>query len=324
MEKVLKIEVTEGHSGERLDKFLAQELREDYSRAFIQKLIQDGKVLVSGNAVKRHYSVSPGESVEVTVPEPTGYNVEAEDIPIDIVYEDEHLLVVNKSQEMVVHPAPGNYSGTLVNALLWYCKTLSGVGGVQKPGIVHRIDKGTSGLLVVAKDDKTHRGLAKQFKNKTITRVYNAIVRGVVELDNGVIELGLARSHRDRKKMAVSFDEENSKMAVTRYKVLKRFKDTTLVELVLGTGRTHQIRVHMAYIGHPLVGDEKYGTRSPLGRPALHAKTLGFTHPATGEYMEFTSELPGDMREIIERESGIADGGTGKKDGKKLNTGAGR
>ncbi len=304
MEKILTVEVTEDHGGERVDKFLAQELCEDYSRAFIQRLIQDGKVLVSGNIVKRHYYISPGEFIEVTVPEPTVYNVEAEKIPLDIVYEDEHLLVVNKSQDMVVHPAPGNYSGTLVNALLAYCKTLSGVGGVQKPGIVHRIDKGTSGLLVVAKDDKTHRGLSKQFKAKTIRRVYNAIVRGVVELDNGIIELGVARSKRDRKKMAISFDEENSKMAVTRYKVLKRFKDTTLLELVLGTGRTHQIRVHMSYIGHPLVGDEKYGSRSPLGRPALHAKTLGFTHPITGKYLEFTSDLPKDMQEIIDRESG--------------------
>jgi 23S rRNA pseudouridine1911/1915/1917 synthase len=304
VEKILTVEVTEDHGGERVDKFLAQELCEDYSRAFIQRLIQDGKVLVSGNIVKRHYYISPGEFIEVTVPEPTVYNVEAEKIPLDIVYEDEHLLVVNKSQDMVVHPAPGNYSGTLVNALLAYCKTLSGVGGVQKPGIVHRIDKGTSGLLVVAKDDKTHRGLSKQFKAKTIRRVYNAIVRGVVELDNGIIELGVARSKRDRKKMAISFDEENSKMAVTRYKVLKRFKDTTLLELVLGTGRTHQIRVHMSYIGHPLVGDEKYGSRSPLGRPALHAKTLGFTHPITGKYLEFTSDLPKDMQEIIDRESG--------------------
>jgi 23S rRNA pseudouridine1911/1915/1917 synthase len=324
MEKILNVEVTEGHRGERLDKFLAEHLREDYSRAFIQRLIQDGKVLVSGNAVKRHYNIVPGEFIEITVPEPTEYHVEAENIPIDVVYEDEHLLVVNKSQEMVVHPAPGNYSGTLVNALLWYCKTLSGVGGVQKPGIVHRIDKGTSGLLVVAKDDKTHRGLSIQFKNKTTRRVYYAIVKGVVELDNGIIELSLSRSHRDRKKMVVSFDEENSRVAVTQYKVLKRFKDMTLVELVLGTGRTHQIRVHMAYIGHPILGDEKYGSRSPLGRPALHAKTLGFVHPITGKYLEFTSELPKDMQEIIERESGIGSRKSGEKDGKKLNIRTGK
>jgi 23S rRNA pseudouridine1911/1915/1917 synthase len=160
MEKLLRVEVTEAHRGQRIDKFLAEELSEDYSRAFIQKLIADGKVLVGGNVVKRHYNIDPGEYIEMTVPEPTVYHVEAEDIPIDIVYEDDHLLVVNKSQEMVVHPAPGNYGGTLVNALLHHCKTLSGVGGVQKPGIVHRIDKGTSGLLVVAKDDKTHRSLA--------------------------------------------------------------------------------------------------------------------------------------------------------------------
>lgn len=302
MEKVLTIEVSEDHKGERLDKFLADELASDYSRAFIQRLLADGKILVGGNIVKRHYHVVPGEYIQVTVPEPTIYHAEAENIPIDIVYEDKHLLIVNKSQDMVVHPAPGNYGGTLVNALLHHCKTLSGVGGEQKPGIVHRIDKGTSGLLVVAKDDKTHRGLAKQFKAKTTRRVYNAIVRGVMELDEGMVEVGITRSHRDRKKMAVSFDEENSKMAVTRYKVLKRFKDITLVELVLGTGRTHQIRVHMEYIGHPLLGDEKYGSAASIGRPALHAKTLGFTHPITGKYMEFTSELPKDMQDIIDNQ----------------------
>jgi 23S rRNA pseudouridine1911/1915/1917 synthase len=320
MEKILTVEVTEEHAGQRLDKFLAEEFAADYSRAFIQKLIADGKVLVGGNAVKRHYNIVPGDFIRITVPEPTEYHVEAENIPIDIVYEDDHLLVVNKSAEMVVHPAPGNYGGTLVNALLYHCKTLSGVGGVQKPGIVHRIDKGTSGILVVAKDDLTHRGLAKQFKSKTIKRVYNAIVKGVVELDNGIISLGLARSNRDRKKMAVSFDEDNSKMAVTRYKVLKRFKDMTLVELVLGTGRTHQIRVHMAYIGHPLLGDEKYGSRAEIGRPALHAKMLGFTHPITGEYLEFTSPMPKDMQEVIDRESGAGSreaGGT-KGPGKKI------
>ena len=324
MEKILTIEVMQDQSGERIDKFLADQFADEHSRAFIQKLIKDGKVLAGGNIVKRHYHIALGEYIQITIPEPVEYHIEAENIPIDVIYEDDHLLLVNKAQEMVVHPAPGNYSGTLVHALLHHCKTLSGIGGVLKPGIVHRIDKGTSGILVVAKDDLTHRGLARQFKNKTTRRVYNAIVRGVVELDNGIIEIGLTRSNRDRKKMAVSFDEEKSKMAITQYRVLKRFKDMSLLEVVLGTGRTHQIRVHMEHIGHPLLGDEKYGSRAPIGRPALHAKTLGFTHPITGKYMEFTSELPKDMQDIIDMESEIVSRESREKNGKKFNTRTGK
>jgi 23S rRNA pseudouridine1911/1915/1917 synthase len=298
-EEHFRIEVEASDSGKRLDKFLADTLSEKFSRAFLQKLIAKGDVLVNGRSAKSHHKVNAGEKVEVRIPEARLAAIKAEDIPLDIIYEDDHLLVVNKSADMVVHPAPGNYGGTLVNALLWHCRNLSGIGGELKPGIVHRIDKGTSGLLVVAKDDASHRGLANQFKNKTMKRVYVALVKGVVELDNGIIELPIGRHGRDRKKMAVKF--EDSKEALTQYKVLKRFKDFTMVELVLGTGRTHQIRVHMAYMGHPLLGDETYGSAGPISRPALHAKTLGFTHPATKEYMEFTSGLPDDMKEVISK-----------------------
>ncbi len=292
-----RFEVSAEEKGKRLDKFLVEKLPKRFSRSFIQKLISKDKVLLDGASVKSHHSTSPGEVIDVTIPEAIKSSIKAEDLPLDIIYEDEYLLVVNKSPEMVVHPAPGNYSGTLVNALLAHCKNLSGIGGVLKPGIVHRIDKGTSGLLVVAKNDQAHKGLAKQFKAKTIKRVYIALVKGVVQLDNGIIELPIGRSTRDRKKMAVDF--ASSKNAVTSYKVLKRFKDFTLLEIVLGTGRTHQIRVHMSYIGHPLLGDGKYGSKARLSRPALHAKTLGFVHPATEKYMEFTSDLPEDMKEII-------------------------
>lgn len=291
------VKVAEGHKGERLDKFLVAELSTRFSRSFIQKLIFGGGILLNGRPVKSHHRVSPGELVEINIPKAVQSSIKPEHILLDIVYEDEHLLVVNKPQGMVVHPAPGNYSGTLVNALLWHCANLSGTSGASKPGIVHRLDKGTSGLLVVAKTDEAHIGLAKQFKDRTIKRIYIALVKGVVQLDNGQIELPIGRSVRDRKKMAVKF--ERSKLARTSYRVLKRFKDFTALELQLATGRTHQIRVHLSYIGHPLLGDEKYGTRGVLARPALHASTLGFVHPSTKKYMEFTSELPMDIREIL-------------------------
>lgn len=302
MEKILEFEVNRGDEGVRLDKFLVEQLPKERSRSFIQKLINEGNVLVDGSTAKCHHKTCLGEKINVLIPRPVGYSMEAEKIPLDIVYEDSHLLIVNKPSGMVVHPAPGNFKGTLVNALLWHCKNLSGISGVLKPGIVHRIDKGTSGILAVAKDDRAHRGLAKQFKNKTIKRIYIALVRGVVELDNGIVDVPIGRHSRDRKKMAVDFNE--TKSAITRYKVLERFKDSTLLELMLGTGRTHQIRVHMSYIGHPLVGDEKYGSRAEIGRPALHAKILGFIHPVTKKYMEFTSELPKDMKKAIRKAKG--------------------
>ena len=298
MEKDTKLfEVTQSNAGKRLDKYLADHYKEKFSRAFLQKLISGRDIVVNGHPAKSHQKVSPGDVIEVRVPQALPAEIRAEAIPLAIAYEDEHLIVINKSADMVVHPAPGNYSGTLVNALLKHCANLSGIGGVCKPGIVHRIDKGTSGLLVAAKTDEAHRGLAKQFKDKTINRVYLALVKGVVEHDNGIIELPIGRSTSDRKKMAVKF--EAGRDAKTQYKVIRRFKSHALLELKLGTGRTHQIRVHMSYIGHPLVGDVKYGAKGMLAHPALHAAKLGFVHPVTKRYMEFTSELPDDMNELI-------------------------
>lgn len=299
MEKsALIFRVSEGQKGKRLDRFLADNMAEEFSRSFIQTLIASGDVTLNGAAVKSHHKVSSGDEIRVTVPEAKASpTMEPEEIPLDIVYEDEYLLVVNKPEGMVVHPAPGNWTGTLANALLAHSRNLSGVSGVLKPGIVHRIDKGTSGLLVVAKTDAVHRDLSRQFKNKTTRRVYIALVKGVVELDNGIIEFPIGRSSYDRKRMTVKI--EDGKLARTQYKVLRRFERHTLLELVLGTGRTHQIRVHMAHIGHPLAGDDTYGGGGLLPRPALHAATIGFIHPATKKYMEFKSEIPKDMNELI-------------------------
>lgn len=299
MEKeTLKFEITEKDEGKRLDKFLTENLPDGRSRSFAQKLIRENAVTIGGYSAKSHHKLSRGESVNVVMPAPKESVIFPEDIPIDVVYEDGDVMVINKAPDMVVHPAPGNYKGTLVNALLSYCKNLSGIGGVLKPGIVHRLDKGTSGLILVAKTDRSHISLSKQFKAKVTKRRYVALVKGIVQLDNGLIELPIGRSPRDRKKMAVNF--VSSKDAVTKYHVLKRFSHSTLVELTLLTGRTHQIRVHMAYIGHPVLGDAKYGTRGNLARPMLHAEMIGFTHPATGKYMEFKADMPDDMKELID------------------------
>ncbi|MDD5428522.1 MAG: RluA family pseudouridine synthase [Candidatus Omnitrophica bacterium] len=291
-------EVVPEDKGKRLDKFIVENLPKDFSRVFLQKLIADGHIVVNNAAAKSNHKILPGELIDVEIPKAVKSKIEPEKIKLNIVYEDKDLLVVNKASGMVVHPAPGSKSKTLVNALLAHCKNLSGIGGVLKPGIVHRIDKDVSGLLVVAKTDRAHHKLADQFKDKTASRVYYAVVKGVVQLDNGIIDLPIGRSARDRKKMAVSF--ERSKDAVTKYKVLERFKAASLLEIKLGTGRTHQIRVHMAYIGHPILGDVKYGTTTKdIKRPALHAKMLGFTHPVTGKYMQFKTELPRDIKELV-------------------------
>ena len=297
--EITTFEVTAGDRGQRLDKVLVEKLPKTLSRTYIQKLVKLGGVLVDGASVSSHHKLRAGEKVEISIPRMIGPTVEPEEIPLDIVYEDAYLLVVNKSGNMVVHPAPGNWTGTLANALAAHCRKLSGVAGAVKPGIVHRIDKGTTGLLVVAKTDRAHRALAKQFKNKTSKRLYVALVQGVVELDNGVIDLPIGRNVRDRRKMAVKFAE--AKEAVTGYHVLERFENSTLLELVLETGRTHQIRVHMSHIGHPIVGDDKYGTRGLYARPMLHAKTLGFKHPITKERMEFSSPIPKDMKAAIRK-----------------------
>ncbi len=294
----IKFEVTEEGRAKRLDKFLADRFHDRFSRVFIQRLITKNSVLLNGEEVKNHYLVRQGDRVEIKIPEPVLSSITPEKIKLHIIYEDDDLLVVNKPRGMVVHPAPGNYSGTLVNALLAHCRDLSGIGGVTKPGIVHRIDKDASGLLVVAKNDHAHKSLSRQFKAKAAKRLYVAVVKGVMDLDNGIIELPIGRSSRDRKKMAVSY--EKSKDAVTRYSVMDRMADSTLLEIVLGTGRTHQIRVHMSHIGHPLLGDVKYGSPNAEAKVlCLHAKTLGFTHPVTGKYMEFTSDIPKDMKAII-------------------------
>lgn len=275
----------------RADKWICEQ-NSDITRSMLQKLIKDGQVTVNGKAIVKSYSVKNGDVVKVIVPEPTELDVKPENLPIEIVYQDDDLLVVNKPKGMVVHPAAGNYDGTLVNALLYHCRgQLSSINGVIRPGIVHRIDKNTSGLLIVAKTDKAHLGLAEQIKAHTFTREYQAVVCGRLKEPHGIIEAPIGRHPVDRKKMCVT--DKNSKPAKTEYTVLEEFNGYTLVKLKLFTGRTHQIRVHMAYIGHPVFGDDVYGKPSKLCEgQCLHAKKIGFIHPINGQYYEFDSELP--------------------------------
>ncbi|MEG0012532.1 MAG: RluA family pseudouridine synthase [Cellulosilyticaceae bacterium] len=291
MEQKIEI-VVEDNVGLRLDKFLCDKLS-DYTRSFIQKQIEDENVEVNGVVSLSRYKVRMNDKISVVVPAAKEVDILEENIDINIVYEDQDIIIVDKPQDMVVHPAPGNYTGTLVNALLYHCKeNLSGINGEIRPGIVHRIDKDTSGLLMVAKNDKAHLRLSELLKDHDITRKYHAIVYGNIKEDEGIIEKPVARSPKDRKKMAIV---EGGRYAKTQYKVLERFRDYTYVELTLFTGRTHQIRVHLTSIGHPLLGDPLYGrTKHPFGldKQALHAKVLGFEHPRTNEYVEFNSELP--------------------------------
>ena len=277
----------------RIDKFIASKL-EGVTRSHIQKLIDDGCITVDGKSVKSNHKLKIGQSIDVALPEAKQLDVVAEDIALDIVYEDEHMLVVNKPQNMVVHPAAGNYEGTLVNALMHHCgDSLSGINGVIRPGIVHRIDKDTSGLLLVAKDDATHIGLSEQIKEHSLTRKYIAIVHGNFKNDEGTVDAPIGRHPTDRKRMCIT--EKNSKNAVTHYRVLQRFMEYTLVECKLETGRTHQIRVHMASLGHPVMGDKTYGVKKEkynLSGQLLHAKIVGFIHPITKEYMEFETDIP--------------------------------
>lgn len=288
-------------AGSRLDAFLALNL-EGKTRSAVQKLIDQGKVLVNGKCGKKNDKVKPGDSIRVEIPEPEPLELLPQDIPLDIVYEDEHLLVVNKPKGMVVHPAPGNPDGTLVNALLYHCgQSLSGINGVIRPGIVHRIDKDTSGLLMVAKNDLAHQSLAAQIAAHTFTRMYNTVVYGNLKTDEGTISAPIARHPTDRKKMAVV---PGGREAVTHYQALERLPGFTLVECRLETGRTHQIRVHMAHIGHPVAGDPVYGPKkciTSLNGQCLHARLLGFVHPATGEYMEFDSGLPPYFTDFLEK-----------------------
>lgn len=286
--------IEEEQKGTRIDLVLSLSLP-DTSRSFIQKLFEKGNILVNGKpCTSKKYKVAASDLVEITIPKPVDLQIEAEDIPIDIVYEDEDLLVVDKPRGMVVHPAVGNYTGTLVNAVMFHCgERLSSINGVIRPGIVHRIDKDTSGLLMIAKNDKAHESLSAQLAEHSITRRYQALVYHNIREDEGTVNAPLGRDPKNRLKRAVT--NMNAKHAVTHYKVLERFGKYTLIEAQLETGRTHQIRVHMAYIKHPLVGDLLYGPKKqtvPVEGQMLHAKTLGFEHPRTGVYMEFDSPLP--------------------------------
>lgn len=281
----------------RLDSYLGEAL-EEISRSKIAKMIKDKNILVNQKATKASYLVKEGDVIDIDYKEET-LDVTAEDIPLDIVYEDEDVLVVNKANGMVVHPAVGNNHGTLVNALMYHATSLSDINGAFRPGIVHRIDAYTTGLLMVAKNNYAHEFLAKQLEEKTTTRVYVALVWGVINNDTGTIDAPIGRDTHDRKKMAVS--DVNSKEAITHFRVLERYENATLIELKLETGRTHQIRVHMNYIGHPVVNDAVYGRRKVIDNTGqcLHAKTLGFVHPKTKQYMEFTSELPKCFSDIL-------------------------
>lgn len=293
--------VEAGEAGVRLDVFVTS--REGkLSRSFVQKLIGDGAVTVNQAAARANYRLKEGDTVVVTLPPPVELTVQPEPIALEIYHEDKDVIVVNKPRGMVVHPAEGNYTGTLVNALLYHCRDLSGINGVLRPGIVHRIDKDTSGLLMVAKNDLAHEHLAGQLKEHTVRRGYLALAHGVLTSDRGVVDAPIGRDPRDRQKMAVTI--RNSKAAVTHYRVLGRVGNYTLLKLRLETGRTHQIRVHMAYIGHPLVGDTRYGPGKPhfnLEGQFLHAYLLGFIHPRNGEYMEFRAPLPAELTAVLKK-----------------------
>ena len=287
-------------AGTRADVFLAAKL--GVSRSNMQKLLEDGRVKRGEKIIKANYKVRAGEMFVVDIPEPEPIEAVPEKIPLDIIYEDDDVVVLNKARGMVVHPAPGNYTGTLVNALLYHCSNLSGINSAIRPGIVHRLDKDTSGIMIVAKNDASHISLSRQIQSKTAVRTYLAVVRGNIKTDSGTIETQIARDKTDRKKMAVV--KEGGRDAITDYEVLERFGKYTLVRCKLRTGRTHQIRVHMEYLGYPLVGDPKYSPmKTPFGikGQALHSHTLEFTHPRTGERMKFEAPLPEDMHKIITR-----------------------
>lgn len=292
--------ISEEMEGERIDKCIPL-LAENVTRSYVSKLIKDGSVLVNGVCVKSSYSVKEGDEVVFEIPPAFAPDIEPENIPLDIIYEDDDLIIVNKPKGMVVHPAAGHYSGTLVNALMYHCgDSLSGINGVLRPGIVHRIDMDTTGSVIACKNDFSHNSIAEQLKEHSITRCYRAIVIGRMKDDEGTIDKPIGRNPNDRKKMAISFD---GKKAITHYKVIERFKDYTYVECKLETGRTHQIRVHMASIGHPLLGDSVYTSAKwpyNLNGQCLHAKTLGFVHPRSGEYIETDAPLPEYFTHLLE------------------------
>ena len=300
--ETIKQTVPEKLANLRVDKYLSETLP-DYTRSFLQKIVKEGGVLADGKPVKASYKVRSGECLEVRIPEAKEPDILPEAIPLEILYEDQDLLVVNKPKGMVVHPSAGHYSGTLVNALMYHCKDqLSGINGILRPGIVHRIDMDTTGSLVVCKNDMAHSAIAEQLKSHSITRKYRAIVHGVLNADEGMINAPIGRHPIDRKKMAVN--KKNGKTAVTHYRVLKRYRQFTYIECELETGRTHQIRVHMSSVGHPILGDTVYGpSKCPyrLQGQTLHAQTIGFLHPRTGAYMEFQAPLPDYFEDLLRK-----------------------
>lgn len=298
----ISLQADETYMDERLDKFLSAMLP-DQSRSYLQKIIKDGNVLVNGEPKKSSYRLEDGDEVTADLPELKSPDIEPENIPLDILYEDDSILMVNKPKGMVVHPSAGHYTGTLVNAVLWHCQgQLSGINGVSRPGIVHRIDKDTTGVLVVCKNDAAHNAVAAQLKEHSITRKYRAIVHGVIKEDEGTVDAPIGRHPTERKKMAS--DVKNGKRAVTHYRVLERFQGYTYVECQLETGRTHQIRVHMASIHHPLLGDTVYGPAKDshhLEGQTLHAMVLGLIHPVTGEYLEVEAPLPEYFENLLKK-----------------------
>ena len=293
--------VTEQNQGMRIDQFLCM-CQPDVSRSAIQKRIKDGNVLVQGKNCKANYRISQGDTIALFVPEPVEVSIQPQDIPLDILYEDKDLLIVNKPKGMVVHPAPGHPDGTLVNAIMYHCKdSLSGINGEIRPGIVHRIDQDTTGSLIVCKNDQAHIKIAEQIKVHSINRIYRGIVIGHPAEDEGLVHAPIGRNPNDRKKMAIN--EKNGKDAITHYRLLKRFKDYSYMEFKLETGRTHQIRVHMASIGHPLLGDVLYGPKKcpyKLQGQTLHAAVIGFVHPTSGEYLEVEAPLPDYFKHLLE------------------------
>lgn len=295
--KEIEVIITKEQNRERLDKLLLP-VEADWSRTQIQNLMKQELILVNGEAVKSNYKASEGDVITIKIPDPEVYEIEAEDLQLEIVYEDADVAVINKPKGMVVHPAPGHLTGTLVNGLMHQIKDLSGINGIMRPGIVHRIDKDTSGLLMVAKNDKAHQSLVDQLVAKSVTRKYTALVHGHIAHDKGTVDAPIGRDTRDRQSMNVV---DKGKHAVTHFEVRERFGAYTLVECRLETGRTHQIRVHMKFIGHPLVGDPKYGQKKTMdiGGQALHAGVLGFIHPSSGEYLEFEVPLPEPFEQLL-------------------------
>ncbi|MGB4132062.1 MAG: RluA family pseudouridine synthase [Tepidanaerobacteraceae bacterium] len=299
MDKRHEFVIAKDNSKKRLDIFLAENLQE--SRSFLQKGIIEGWVKVNGVCVKPNYKLKVGDHITVFIPPPPQPSITAENIPLDIIYEDKDILVVNKPRGMVVYPAPGNYSGTLINAVLFHTKDLSVRSGLMRPGIVHRLDKDTSGVIVLAKTDCAHKSISRQLKNREVTKLYLALVWGIVQEEKGTINAPIGRHLVKRTKMQVT--AKNSRDAITHFKVIERFEDITLLELSIETGRTHQIRVHMQYIGHPIVADPVYSRKKPpfdIEGQALHAYKLGFRHPSNDKYVEFTAPMPDDMKAILE------------------------